>query len=697
MKSNIYSKLVACLAICLSTVSVAQNCYSPGNGSNGAYSATSNTTIAGGEYNFTSFNINPGVIVTVTGNNPLVIKCNGIATINGTISANGGNGTNGITSSTSGIGGVGVAGGANGGNGVYSSSAGPLNGTSGFGLGGVNTNGIGWSGGGGAGYANTGSSSGSSSGGFGGPTYGNAPISPTVGGSGGGGGSGGFSCGSGGGGAGGGVIIIQTASLTIGASGMVSSNGGNGGSDGTGNCGGGGGGSGGSLLLASPGMTINGQLSAKGGIGGASAVPGSPYFGTGANGSVGRIRLDYNNTLTGTGTYTPAVGYTTTISTPITASITSSNALCFNACNGSATISASGPPSLTYSWVPGNYTTSAVSSLCAGNYTAIVYDASLCSASFTMAITQPSLLTVNANTSNTVICSGNQVTLTASSSGGTGATTYSWSNTSTGSLTTASPSANTVYTVTATDDNSCTATKTIQVNINPLPTLSVSANPTIVCSGQSSTLNVSGANTYTWNTASNATSIAVSPTVSSTYTVSGTNNNGCTAQSVTSVSVSIPVINVSSPASVMCLGSAVVISASGVNTYTWNTSSNSSSITVSPTVNTNYTVTGTSALGCTVSSVFTQSVANCAGLVDHAANINATVKPNPTNGKIVVNGLVENVEFNFNLTNQLGMVVISNRPIKNNTEIDLTLLPNGIYFLTIQTESTKKTIKVIKD
>jgi hypothetical protein len=314
-----------------------------------------------------------------------------------------------------------------------------------------------------------------------------------------------------------------------------------------------------------------------------------------------------------------------------------------------------------------------------------------------LAITQPSLLTVNANASSTAVCIGNQVTLTANSTGGTGAPTYSWSNTTTGPLTAASPTANTIYTVTATDANSCTATKTVQVNTNPLPTLSVSINPTLVCSGQSSTLTVTGANTYTWSTSSTATTIVVNPTVSSSYTASGTNTNGCIGQTVNSVSVSIPTINVSSSASVMCLGSAAVISASGANTYTWNTSSNSSSITVSPTVNTTFTVTGTSALGCTVSSIFTQSVANCAGLVDQTLNINAIVKPNPTSGKIMVNGLSEGNDFSYNITNQLGMIVVSNKSIKNNTEIDLTLLPNGIYFLNINSDNAKKTIKVIKE
>lgn len=60
----------------------------------------------------------------------------------------------------------------------------------------------------------------------------------------------------------------------------------------------------------------------------------------------------------------------------------------------------------------------------------------------------------------------------------------------------------------------------------PYPVLSVSSNYTL-CSGSTTTLNVSGANTYTWNTGSNATSIIVSPTITTNYTVSGTNAGGC--------------------------------------------------------------------------------------------------------------------------------------------------------------------------
>ncbi len=285
-----------------------------GTGVDGAYSATSNTTLAGGTYNFTNFNIDAGVTVTVTGTQPLYIKATGAVTINGTLLAKGSDGTNGVTFSSAGLGGNGIAGGANGGNGIFSSSLGPLDGFDGVGLGGIGNKGKAWSGGGGAGYAAIGASSGNSAGGFGGAIYGNANISGSEAGSGGGGGSGGYDCGAGGGGAGGGFVRISAqTSINIGATGVINTNGGNGGTDGTGNCGGGGGGSGGSLWLASPSFTQNGSLLALGGTGGASTVNYAPYYGTGADGSVGRIRLDYNGSLVGSGTAQPTVGATNTI------------------------------------------------------------------------------------------------------------------------------------------------------------------------------------------------------------------------------------------------------------------------------------------------------------------------------------------------------------------------------------------------
>ncbi len=108
-------QLLSALIVASATFAAAQtSCFDFGNGSNGAYSATTNTTLAGGTYNYTTFNINSGVIVSVTGNQPLIIRCTGAVTINGTLTAAGGNGGNGVTFSTFGAGGVAVAGGGNG-------------------------------------------------------------------------------------------------------------------------------------------------------------------------------------------------------------------------------------------------------------------------------------------------------------------------------------------------------------------------------------------------------------------------------------------------------------------------------------------------------------------------------------------------------------------------------------------------------
>lgn len=277
-----------------------------GTGADGAYAPGTSTTLAGGTYNFTTVTIPAGVTVTVSGNQPLVIKATGTVSINGVIDASGTNGGDGVTFSTFGTGGTGRGGGANGGNGSYSSSAGPLAGAVGAGTG-PGAAGGGWSGGGGGGHVAVGGSSGGG-GGAGGMLYGTADLMTLTFGSGGGGGSGGLNCGAGGGGGGGGGIWISAQTIAVGAAGAIRANGGAGGSDGTGNCGGGGGGSGGSIRLSTGSLSVNGSVTAQGGAGGASAIAGSPYFGVGGTGSAGRIRLDYG-AFSGSGSISPMAGF----------------------------------------------------------------------------------------------------------------------------------------------------------------------------------------------------------------------------------------------------------------------------------------------------------------------------------------------------------------------------------------------------
>ena len=143
--------------------------------------------------------------------------------------------------------------------------------------------------------------------------------------------------------------------------------------------------------------------------------------------------------------------------------------------------------------------------------------------SFTVTVNPAPTVTVNSPT----ICAGQTATLTASGT----ATSYTWSAgaTPTGVNTaTVSPTVTTSYTVTGTNSYGCTKTAVATVTVSGVnPTVTVNS-PTI-CSGESATLTAGGATSYTWAGGASSTGVntaSASPTVTTTYTVTGTNSCG---------------------------------------------------------------------------------------------------------------------------------------------------------------------------
>ncbi|MES2132522.1 MAG: T9SS type A sorting domain-containing protein [Bacteroidota bacterium] len=272
-------------------------------------------------------------------------------------------------------------------------------------------------------------------------------------------------------------------------------------------------------------------------------------------------------------------------------------------CNGSGTQTYSVPAvsgAISYSWsLPGSWSGTATTNtiqvspgVSGGTLSVLAINGCGNSSSQSLNVTVNALPSVSINGA-TSLCVGNSINLSAS-----GANTYTWSTSSNSNSISVSPTVNTSYNVTGTDANGCTNTATKNVTVNALPSVSING-ATSLCTGSSINLSASGANTYTWSTSSNSNSISVSPTVNTSYTVTGTDVNGCTNIATKNVTVNaLPSVSISGATS-LCTGSSINLSASGANTYTWSTSSNSSSISVSPTVNTSYNVTGTDANGCT--------------------------------------------------------------------------------------------------
>ncbi|MEX1190712.1 MAG: T9SS type A sorting domain-containing protein, partial [Brumimicrobium sp.] len=181
-----------------------------------------------------------------------------------------------------------------------------------------------------------------------------------------------------------------------------------------------------------------------------------------------------------------------------------------------------------------------------------------------------------------------------------GANSYSWDNSlGTGSSHSVSPNTTTTYTVTGTDVNNCENTDQVTITVNGLPTVLASTDETI-CDGDNVAISASGANSYSWdNSLGTGSSHSVSPNSTTTYTVTGTDGNGCENTDDVTVTVnSLPTVVASSDETI-CDGDNVTISANGANSYSWDNSlGTGSSHSVSPNTTTTYTVTGTDGNNC---------------------------------------------------------------------------------------------------
>ncbi|MBK7667272.1 MAG: PKD domain-containing protein [Sphingobacteriaceae bacterium] len=281
-----------------------------------------------------------------------------------------------------------------------------------------------------------------------------------------------------------------------------------------------------------------------------------------------------------------------------TVSITGSNAIC-----AGSSVNLTGTGALTYTWSTSATTTSiSVSPTLTTAYTTTGTAANGCKNVFTKTITVNALPTISTSSSSSVICSGTNASLIAS-----GASTYTWMPGSlSGATVTTTPTLNTTYTVTGSDVNGCTNTSVRSVTVNASPTVNISSASQTVCAGSPVTFTASGGTTYSWTsgggTGASATYTPSSPT---TYTVTGT-TAGCSSNAIANVAINaLPTVSITG-SNAICAGSSVNLTGTGALTYVWSTSATTTSISVSPTLTTAYTTTGTAANGC--KNVFTKTI-----------------------------------------------------------------------------------------
>jgi gliding motility-associated-like protein len=230
--------------------------------------------------------------------------------------------------------------------------------------------------------------------------------------------------------------------------------------------------------------------------------------------------------------------------------ISSSNATCFQLCNGTATAQA-GPGvvlPVSYSWNTTPVQNSATANnLCSGNHVVTMVDDVGCLATANILISEPTLVTTTVSTSASPICIGESSTLTASASGGTQPySSYLWvASPADPTLnanqlnTTVSPLTTTTYNFIATDANGCSsAASAVTVQVRQPLNLSivrpVSSPDTGICPYDFAVIDLQatgGDGNYTYYLAPdnlNPVSLPMQVQPNSTTTYSFQVSDGCT-------------------------------------------------------------------------------------------------------------------------------------------------------------------------
>jgi len=228
-------------------------------------------------------------------------------------------------------------------------------------------------------------------------------------------------------------------------------------------------------------------------------------------------------------------------------------------------------------------------------YTVVGTSAAGCTGTFIGVLTVLALPNVSASASATSICLGGSSNLSA-----TGALNYTWQPVNlTGSSISVTPAITTVYTVTGANASGCTSIAMVTVVVNSPPPIFAIASPTSICAGASVTLSAGGAGNYFWMpVALSGATVFVSPTITTTYTVTG-NVGACTGSAMVTVVVNpVPTVNINASSTSICSGASVTLTPSGATTYSWSDGSTASTRVVSPSSNTTYNVIGFGPTGC---------------------------------------------------------------------------------------------------
>lgn len=333
----------------------------------------------------------------------------------------------------------------------------------------------------------------------------------------------------------------------------------------------------------------------------------------------------------------------------------------------------------------------------AGTFSVTVTDSNGCVNNDALTLALDSLPTVTANTTANEICFGDTITLT-----GSGADIYTWNNGVTDGVAFMPASASLIpYNVSGKDGNGCVNSATVSVNVNTLPVVTANASDMIICTGDMETLTGGGAASYSWDN-SVIDGIAFMPPSSNTYTVIGTDSNGCMNTALAMITVNpLPTVTYAETITVACLSwGAYNLTAGSPQGGTYSGAGVTGTL-FDPGVagvGPHYiTYAYTDGNGCMNADSSAITVDICTGI--NATGLSNTIEiyPNPVHSNLFINlSRLNQSEAQVSIYDVTGRLVIDQQVNGGVvTIIDLSLVYEGVYYMMIQSNSQMFKNKIV--
>ncbi len=340
-----------------------------------------------------------------------------------------------------------------------------------------------------------------------------------------------------------------------------------------------------------------------------------------------------------------------------------------------------GTAPFTFNWSNGS-TTEDIAGLLPGTYSVTVADAKNCTTTLTQVLTTDSPIVSITYIGNTTFCQGDSILLYATNESGF---TFEWSVDGNSILNSNVPVLSAkqsgTYQVVVTNLSGCKGySNTVTITVNPSPTITINASSNFICEGTPVLLTAGGAVSYSWSNGSTSNPITVQPSTTTTYTVTGTDANGCTNTNQIAITVNQrPAISavVTNETCSNGTGAIDITVTGGTTPYTFAWSNGNTTEDISNLNDGTYTVTVSTAFSCT--NTYTTTVG---AYIPLSASINThsllIFCNNIANGEAHVTTLNGNPPYTYQWSNSI-------------TTSYNTQLPAGINYVTV-TDQCNETV-----